>query len=288
VAALTLLFARPLTALALYSAHSDLHSYILLIPFLCCYLIYVRGAPLSVPYRRSIGATIAPVVLGLAALLARLHWSGDLSGNDGLSLMALAFVSLIAAGGFLFLGAEWMNVNAFPVGFLLFLVPLPDAAVNWLENASVLASADATALYFRFWGIAVARHGTIFELPGITLQVAQECSGIRSSWILVITGLLASHLFLRSRWRRFVLVAFVIPLGIVRNGLRIFVIAWLCVNVGPEMIDSPIHHHGGPAFFALSLIPLFLLLWWLRHQERRPNAATLKPGRQAARAIAEV
>jgi hypothetical protein len=32
------------------------------------------------------------------------------------------------------------------------------------------------------------------------------------------------------------------------------------------MIDSPIHHKGGPLFFALSLIPLYLLLWWLRRQ----------------------
>ena len=113
------------------------------------------------------------------------------------------------------------------------------------------------------------RHGTIFELPGIVLQVAQECSGIRSSWVLFITSLLASHLFLESPWRRFVLVAFVIPLGILRNGFRVFVIGMLCVHVGPHMIDSVIHHQGGPLFFALSLVPLFLLLWWLRRGEQR-------------------
>ena len=37
------------------------------------------------------------------------------------------------------------------------------------------------------------------------------------------------------------------------------------------MIDSPIHHRGGPLFFALSLVPLFLLLWWLRRQEQLLN-----------------
>ena len=115
------------------------------------------------------------------------------------------------------------------------------------------------------------RQGTVFELPGIVLQVAQECSGIRSSWVLFITSLLASHLFLRTRWRKIVLVAFVIPLGILRNGFRILVIGLLCVHVGPYMIDSPIHHQGGPLFFALSLVPLFLLLWWLRRQEQRLN-----------------
>jgi len=74
-------------------------------------------------------------------------------------------------------------------------------------------------------------------------------------------------MLLTSTWRRAVLVAFVIPLGIVRNGFRILVIGLLCVHIGPHMIDSVIHHRGGPIFFALSLIPLFLLLIWLRRSE---------------------
>jgi exosortase len=151
------------------------------------------------------------------------------------------------------------------------MVPLPDAAVDWLENASMLASAEAAALFFNVSGTPVLREGTVFELPGIAIQVARECSGIRSSWVLFITGLLASHLFLRTMWRRIVLVAFVIPLGILRNGFRVFVIGQLCVHVGSYMIDSKIHRQGGPVFFALSLVPLLLLLLWLRRRERRLN-----------------
>jgi exosortase len=117
----------------------------------------------------------------------------------------------------------------------------------------------------------VLRTGTVFELPGITVRVAQECSGIRSSWVLFITGLLAANMFLRSNWRRALFVAFVIPLGIIRNGFRVWVIATLCVHFGPQMIHSAIHRRGGPLFFALSLIPLFLVLWALRRQEQRPS-----------------
>src|SRR5262249_62388208 len=110
----------------------------------------------------------------------------------------------------------------------------------------------------------VLRQGMIFQLPGMTIEVAQECSGIRSSLVLFITSLVAAHLFLRTQWRRIVLVALVIPLGILRNGFRILVIGLLCVHYGPHMIASPIHRQGGPLFFTLSLIPLFFLLWWLR------------------------
>jgi exosortase C (VPDSG-CTERM-specific) len=266
---LTLLFIQPLTGLMLYAAHSDLHSHILLAPFITGYLLYIQRGRLPAAYRSSIAGAVTAGGIGFAALAAGIGWRGSLSINDGLALMALAFVSFAAAGGFLFLGSKWMAATAFPVAFLIFMVPLPDAAVDWLEKASMLASAEAAAGYFRLAGTPLLRQGTVFELPGIVLRVAQECSGIRSSWVLFIASLLASHLFLKTRWRRIALVAFVIPLGILRNGFRIFVVGLLCVHVGPHMIDSIIHRRGGPLFFALSLVPLFLLLWWLRRQEQR-------------------
>jgi exosortase C (VPDSG-CTERM-specific) len=268
VVLLTLLFIVPLARLMLYAARSDLHSHILLVPLIAGYLLYSQRASLPAPGRRSLGGTALLGGIGLAALASVVVWNGSLSVNDHLALMALAYVSFAAAGGFLFLGSTWMAVSAFPVAFLVFMMPLPDAAVNWLEHASALASAEAAALYFSAAGTPLVRHGAVFELPGIVLEVARECSGIRSSWVLFITSILAAHLFLRSPWRRMVLVAVVIPLGILRNGFRVFVIGMLCVHVGPHMIDSVIHRQGGPVFFALSLVPLFLLLWWLRRQER--------------------
>jgi exosortase C (VPDSG-CTERM-specific) len=266
---LTLLFIQPLTRLMGYAAQSDLHSHIVLVPFISGYLLYLQRRRTPPADHTSLAGAIALGVLGIGFLAAGIGWRGNLSLNDGLAVLTLSFISFVAAGGFLFLGSKWMAATAFPMAFLIFMVPLPDAAVDWLEKASMLASADAAAMYFRLTGTTVFRQGQLFELPGIVLQVAQECSGIRSSWVLFITSLLASHVFLKTRWRRLVLVAFVIPLGILRNGFRILVIGLLCVHVGPYMIDSVIHHRGGPLFFALSLIPLALLLWWLRRQEQR-------------------
>src|SRR5437879_4820118 len=105
-------------------------------------------------------------------------------------------------------------------------------------------------------------------------MVAKECSGIRSSLVLVITSLLAANMFLRTTWRRALLVGAVIPLGLLRNGLRILVISLLCVHIGPEMIHSAIHRRGGPVFFALSLVPLFAMLWLFRRQELKQRGDT--------------
>ena len=266
---ITLAFVQPLIRLIQHAAQSELHSYIPLVPLVVGYLLYNQRRASHAAYRSSIVGSVIVGSIGSAALAAGVALRGSLSVNDYLALMALAYVNFVAAGGFLLLGWTWMVAAAFPVAFLIFMAPLPDRAVAWLETASVLASADVAAWFFKLTGTPLLRDGTVFALPGIVLRVAQECSGIHSSWVLFITSLLASHLFLDGPWRRIILVAFVIPLGIVRNGFRILVIGLLCVHVGPQMIDSVIHHQGGPLFFALSVVPLILFMAWLRRWERR-------------------
>jgi exosortase C (VPDSG-CTERM-specific) len=274
VALLTAAFGRPLASLAHYATSTDLHSHTVLIPFVSAYLVFIRGRQLPRDYVFAPGWTAVLVIVGVGALLAAIGvLTLPLSDNDSLSFLALSFISLLAAGGFLFLGRSWMKTAAFPFAFLIFMVPLPDGIVHWLETAAKLASAEAAALFFKIAGMPVLRDGTVFQLPGISIEVVQECSGIRSTWVLFITGVLASYLFLRAPWRRLLLILFVLPLAILRNGFRILVIGWLCVEFGPQMIHSIIHKQGGPLFFALSLIPLFLVLWWLRRGEA-PKAET--------------
>lgn len=265
---LVFVFSSPLLTLIAHVAGSGLHSHILLVPFISAYLIYIQRNQLPKEPSVSPGMGVISFAVGLAAGVGWWSLPQALSHNDSLALMAFSFICLVWAGGFLFLGCQWMAAVAFPAAFLIFMVPLPDTAVEWLETGSKLASAEAADWYFALSGTPVLRDGVIFQLPGMVIEVAQECSGIRSSWVLFITGWVASYLFLKSPWRRTVLVALVIPLGILRNGFRIMVIGLLCVHMGPQMIHSAIHKQGGPLFFALSLIPLFVLLWWLRSGER--------------------
>jgi exosortase C (VPDSG-CTERM-specific) len=268
-------FAQPLLALMNYAARSELFSYILLVPFVSAYLLYVRRDQLPKNYVADLPIAGVFLAAGLG-VLAFTYWS-DFTGralahNDRLPLLTLSFLCCLAAGGFFFFGREWMRAAAFPLSYLIFMVPMPDAIVDALETASKSASAEVANLFFHLSGMPFLRAGPFFQLPNITIEVAQECSGIRSSWVLFMTSILAANLFLKTQWRRFVLVAFVIPLGILRNGFRILVIGLLCVNIGPQMIHSLFHRRGGPVFFVLSLIPLLLVLWWLRRGDARSRA----------------
>src|ERR1700682_4339042 len=207
-------FSKPLLALAVYAAGEDLHSHILLIPFVSAYLVYIRRHALPKDYTFSVRWALIPLMAGAISLAAA--WTPGVSGrsqNDYLALIALSFVCFVAAGGFFFLGRKWMAAAAFPFAFLIFMVPMPDLVADFLETASKLASTEAASMFFNISGTPVLRDGAFFQLPNITLEVAQECSGIRSSWVLFITSLLAANMFLKKPGRRTVLVAAVIPLG---------------------------------------------------------------------------
>jgi exosortase C (VPDSG-CTERM-specific) len=276
---LLVVFARPLLMLTSYVAGSQLHSYILLVPFVSAYLLYIRRNQLPKNYSTDLPLTIVSLAagLGLLAFTYSLDFVGRSPANgDRLVLLTLSFLCCLAAGVFFFFGRDWMRAAAFPLAYLIFMVPMPDAMADVLETASKSAAAEVANLLFQLSGTPFLRAGPVFQLPNITIEVAQECSGIRSSWVLFMTSILAANLFLKTPWRRFALVAFVIPLGILRNGFRILVIGLLCVNVGPQMIHSLIHRRGGPLFFVLSLIPFLLVLWWLRRGDvrtRQPNRA---------------
>jgi exosortase C (VPDSG-CTERM-specific) len=262
-------FVKPVLGLIQLAAHSELHSHVLLVPFISIYLLYVRRRELPMSCQWSFGWGVLLFLAGAAVL--RLAWIDpeNTGRNDYISLTTLSFICFLIAGAFAFLGRDWVYAALFPMFFLVFMVPMPEAMANALETASKFASAEAANFFFEITGTPILREGLFFQLPDITIRVAQECSGIRSSWVLLITSFLAANLFLVSTWRRALLIVFVIPLGIVRNGFRVWTIGTLCIHFGPQMIHSVIHHRGGPLFFALSLIPLFLVLFWLRRGEGR-------------------
>ncbi len=262
------LFSPVLIALWRHSIDADLHSHVLLIPVFSAALLYMQRGELPGAGRPAALIAAGFLLLAAVALAAAFHFREGLSQNDWLALLTAAFVCSLWASCAIACGSGWMCAAAAPLAFLVFAIPLPDPAVATLEQLSTLASADASELLFQLFGIAYLRDGTVFRLPGIAIEVARECSGIRSSWVLFIASLFAGQMLLRNPVHRLLLLALVIPLGILRNAMRIVAISWLCIEWGPRMIHSDIHEHGGPIFFVLSLVPLLAAAWFFALRER--------------------
>ena len=273
-------FSRPLYALVQISLHNGLYSHIILIPFVSLYLLWTKRTslpPPSPPNRKIalglalLGALVLAVFWG--ATLARIEFSED----DRLASQTLSFLLFLTGAGAWFVGRATLRSAAFPLAFLIFMVPFPSVILTGLETFLQYGSAEAAHFLFKLGGTTVFYDNLVFRLPGINLQVAPECSGIRSSLALFITSLLAGHFFLRTPWKCAVLSVAVIPLAILRNGFRIFTIGELCVHISPDMINSYIHRQGGPLFFILSLIPFFLLLRLLAKSEHPRKPITNPP-----------
>ncbi len=270
-------FAALLWRLFTFAIADELFSYIPLMPFVSGYLAWMQKAELP---RQSSPARLPAAFFFFAGAAALAGWfvlarsGGPSAVESSLALGTLAWLLWLAGTGCWLLGGATMRALAFPFALLLFMIPFPAWLRAGIETGLQHGSAAVADWMFVLAGTPVWCEGTQFQLPGITLAVAPECSGIHSTWVLFITSLVAGRVILRRPWKRAVLCLAVIPLALLRNGFRVFVIGELCVHVGPQMIHSPIHHHGGPLFFVLSLAPFFLLLYFLKQSEKMVGQAS--------------
>jgi exosortase len=271
--ALTLaVFWAPLSRLIRFSFQQGQYSHIILIPLISASLIFLE--------RKRIFSHVYTLWRVGSALLfagALLFWFGQRpsaseSENDQLSTAIFSAVVIWVGGFLLCYGLQALRTGLFPVLFLFLMVPIPDFFLNrvilWLQTGS----AEVSYAAFQLLGVTVFRTGFVFALPGVTIEVAKECSGIRSSLALVITSLLAGHLFLRSAWTKTALSLATFPLLIVKNGFRIVTLSLLSIYVDPCVLTGSLHHQGGIVFFLLALAFLAPVLWLLQKSERNDGA----------------
>ena len=148
------------------------------------------------------------------------------------------------------------------------MIPIPTAALDNTVLALQEGSAIATYALFKLLRVPVLwQQHFKFVLPGVEIEIAKECSGIRSSLSLFITSILAGYLFLQSTWRRLFFSLFTIPVVIFKNAVRIVTLSCLGVYVDPGFLHGRLHHYGGLPFSLVSLAILVPLLFALQKGE---------------------
>jgi len=251
---------------------NETFSQIPLIPVVSAFLVYLnRKAIFS---RISFGwvSGAALIVPGMIFVgVARFNlW--ELRVTNQCSLLIFGIVVTWMGAFALFLGASAFRTACFPLLFLLFTVPIPEPALSKIIFLLQEGSADAAGWFFKLGGIPYYRRDFVFVLPGVAIRVAEECSGIRSSLALLITTALAGHLFLKSTWKKLLLCAVVIPLAVLKNGLRIMTLSTLAIYVNPSFLYGNLHRRGGIVFFTIALVPIIILLGLLQKSEKTSSA----------------
>lgn len=276
-------FWAPLSMLIRFSFQQEQYSHMILIPLISASLLFLERKRIFSHVETRWDAGLGLLFGGTLFYPFAQRYSALWSENDQLSIQILAVVVIWAGGFVLCYGLRALRGGLFPLLFLLLMVPIPefllDRTIFWLQAGS----AEVSYALFQLVGVPVFRSGLIFALPGVTIEVARECSGIRSSLALLIISLLAGHLFLRSAWKKTILTLATLPLLIVKNGIRIVTVSLLSIYVDPGFLTGSLHRKGGVVFFLLALVLLAPVLRMLQKSERTPQQHPSREWREEAR-----
>jgi len=261
----------PLTDLFSSRFARDYHSLIPFIPIISIYLLYLkRNAILTnIKYSFVIGTTV--MIVGSVFYAAGLLYGGELNPNDQATVLTASSL-VVLWGAFIFAyGTKAFTSALFPLLFIFFMIPVPYGVME--ELITFLQKGSTEFANFLLWlsQAPYYREGFVFHTASIDVEVAPECSGIRSGLSLLITALLAGYLFLNSWWRRAILVLCVIPMTMFKNGIRITTLTLLSTYVDPRILQSPLHREGGIPFFILALLLMAPILYFLRRREEKVN-----------------
>lgn len=231
-----------------------------LIPLISVFLAYrALRQPATIPSssKRSsvVGAIL--VVLGLLAYLAGTGGSESFTTRTGFVLTWLGAAWWIA-------GPSLGRLFTVPTLFLFFSIPIPaviyyNVAVPLQSFAAVVASSVLQGV-----GVPVARDGNTLLLPGVALEVADACSGIRSLTVLLALGALWAYLEKGSAFRRGLLFAATIPLAVLGNAIRVSITVLGVYLFGPWFAEGTAHEMTGIVVFLVTMGGLFLLARALR------------------------
>lgn len=251
-----------LGALIDLSRNDSTASHHVLIPLVTLVLVLLRRESIF-----SFVGTAAPASVGVILAGLGLAWFSragtSIGERDAISVAVAALVLLCVGGFLLFYGPNACRAALFPLVFLAFTIPIPAGVLQGATELLKTGSAETVAGLFTLTGTPYHREAFVFFLPTFAIEIADECSGIRSSIALLLTGLLAGHMFLQRGWSKALLVAAILPVAILKNGVRIVSLSLLATYVDPAFLTGQLHHEGGFVFFLLALLmlaPLFVFL----------------------------
>jgi exosortase len=246
------------------------YSHLIFIPLISAYFGYQVRAEVIRDREQSLARGVPVALAGMFLTSAGWLSSGRISLLDAAALMNFGAVLIIIGGFLASYGTRSFRHAMFPLLFLFFAVPLPSAVMHKVIQLLQDATSAVSEPMFRLTGVPFVREGNLFYLETVVVEVAEECSGIRSSLSLLILSTIAGKMVLASGWRRLILVASVIPITILKNGVRVVTLSLLGAYVDERILThSTIHSNSGLLIFILPLTLLGLVLWLLKRSEQK-------------------
>jgi exosortase len=232
------------------SSRDSYYSHALLIPIISGYLVWRRRDVFSrIQWSSSLGGlALILSALGLHTLSVLLN----VSFVSGFSIWILVFGLCLYLWGWLI-----TRQMIFPLGFLVFMFPLPMAALDFVGMPMKLFATACGAGIIDFLGIPVLREGFQLHFTSGSLLIGNPCSGLRSLIALTALGALFAHFQPGPMWKRVALFMASVPIAIISNIVRVTLLSLTANYYGPEEATGVLHDVYGSLVFVISLFLLF-------------------------------
>jgi exosortase len=244
-------------------------SHIAIIPFITLYFILIRRKEIfnAIAFNVSAGLSLCGVA-GLIYILA-LIGNRYINPYDQFCVIILSLWVAWIGGFILLFGYTSIKQYLFPFIFSILVIPMPSIMIEGITYFLQWLSSELSDVVFNIVGMPYLKDGFVFHFNDFSIEVAKECSGIRSSIALVIVGIISAHLFLKTFWKKVLFLLILLPLSAVKNVIRIVTLTVLADKVDMKFLtDSPLHHDGGFVFFFISMGFFVLILWLLARTEK--------------------
>ncbi|HAJ38000.1 MAG TPA: hypothetical protein DCL15_20200 [Chloroflexi bacterium] len=189
-------------------------------------------------------AGVVALVLGLTAYLFALQ-------QRAYYLAAFAMIGMLAGLVWAVAGMTVLRKLAFPIGYLVLMVPLP--MLDRITLPLALFTGFCSGSLVQFLGLPVAINGNAIALPNTDLVIGAQCSGVNSLITLVALLVLVAYLLDGSVWSRVVLVLLAIPLALMGNILRVATLLFVARAWGADAAFAFYHDYSGILFFVAVL-----------------------------------
>jgi exosortase len=228
-----------------------------LVPLFSGYLIWRKRDDLkSIPCKPS-AFSLLVVLFSLCVLFL-----GSLGAE--LFLARISLLGVIVGLILYFVGWPALRMLAFPLAFLVLMIPLPAIIYNQIVFPLQLVASRLGATCLQQSALVpVLREGNLLVLPNYTLEVVEACSGIRSLMTLITLGVAYGYIVERNWMVRVLLVIAMVPIAVLANAARVMFTALLVTRGGPSAAEGTWHSIAGLVIFffaTLSLLGLHALV----------------------------
>ena len=235
---------------------NDDYSHGYFIPFLSVYFIYAIRDQLKNIKIEPNNTGLVILLLGLGQLILGKIGSEFFTQRTSLIIVLLGLILF-------FLGWQYLKKLFIPIGYLIFMVPLPAIIWNKIAFPMQLFSSFLTEQIVSFLGIPIYREGNVIHLAQTTLEVVAACSGLRS--LVTMFALSAALAFLSplSGKKKLILFLAAAPIAIFANIVRLTATALMATKIGAEAAQGFLHEFSGIVVFLLGLSLLISVNWLL-------------------------